>query len=73
MNDIHQLGWKKISRLLPKSDLVATDAAYTHDQLKKMLGFCDLCARVILLFVASSGMRLGDLVGLKDGDVTPIY
>lgn len=73
MNDIHQLGWKKISRLLPKSDLVATDAAYTHEQLKKMLGFCDLRARVILLFIASSGVRLGGLVGLKDGDVTPIY
>ena len=71
MNDI-PLNWKKLSRLLPRSDLVASDEAYSREQIKKMLEFCDLRARIIVLFFASSGMRLGGLAGLKDGDITPI-
>lgn len=38
-----------------------------------MLQFCDLQTRIIVLFLASSGMRLGDLAGLKHGDLNPIY
>lgn len=71
MNDI-VVNWKKISRLLPHSDLVAADEAYSRKQIRKMLEYCDLRARIIVLFFASSGMRLGGLAGLKDGDITPI-
>lgn len=75
MNDI-VVGWKKISRLLPHSDLVASDEMYSHAQIKKMLTYCDLRARIIILFFASSGIRLGAFAGdwgvLTDGDITPI-
>jgi hypothetical protein len=82
MNDITGLNWRKIGKLLPPSDLVADDQAYTRDQIKKMLQFCDLRTKIIVLFLASSGMRLGGLsrfdddgryVGLKHGHLKPIY
>jgi integrase len=72
MNDI-TLNWRKIGKLLPSTDLVAEDEAYTREQIKKMLQFCDLRTRIIVLFLASSGMRLGGLAGLKHGDLKPIY
>lgn len=72
MNDI-VLNWKKIWRLVPRSDMVASDKAYSRGQIKRMLDYCDLRARVIILFLASSGMRLRGLAGLKDGDVNPIH
>lgn len=70
MNDI-LLNWKKLNKLLPRSDLVADDEAYSREEIRKMLEFCDLRARIIMLFFASSGMRLGGLAGLKDGDIRP--
>jgi integrase len=38
-----------------------------------MLEHCDLRAKVPILFLASSGMRLGGFIGLKDGDIKPMY
>ena len=72
MNDI-VLNWRKIGKLPPSTDLVADDQAYSREQIKKMLQFCDLRTRIIVLFLASSGMRLGGLAGLKHGDLKPIY
>jgi integrase len=72
MNDV-LLNFKKINRLLPSSDLSAADEAYTREQIKKMLEHCDLRTKIIVLFLASSGMRLGGLTGLKDGDLRPMY
>lgn len=72
MNDII-LNWRKIGKLLPRTDLVAEDEAYSREQIKKMLGFCDLRTRIIILLLASSGMRLGGIAGLKHGDLNPLY
>jgi hypothetical protein len=41
MNDI-LLNWKIINRMLPRYDTNATDEAYTREQIKKMLEYCDL-------------------------------
>ncbi|HEX7031427.1 MAG TPA: hypothetical protein VF172_00360 [Nitrososphaera sp.] len=79
MNDI-VLNWLKIGKLLPSTDLVGDDEAYTREQIKKILQFCDLRTRIIVLFLASSGMRLGGLsrfegdrfARLKHGHLQPI-
>jgi hypothetical protein len=66
MNDII-LNWKKINRLLPRHDKNAADEAYTREQIKKMLEHSDLRTKIPILFMASSGMRLGGFCGLTDG------
>jgi len=72
MNDII-LNWRKINKLLPHGNGNAADEAYTKEQIKKMLEHSDLRAKIPILFMASSGMRLGGFVGLRDGDIHPIY
>jgi hypothetical protein len=72
MNDII-LNWRKINKLLPHGNDNATDEAYTREQIKKMLKYSDLRAKIPILFMASSGMRLGGFQGLTDGCIKPIY
>ncbi|HET7148055.1 MAG TPA: hypothetical protein VFI73_06090 [Candidatus Nitrosopolaris sp.] len=72
MNDII-LNWRKINRLLPRADRNASDDAYTREQIKKMLQHSDLRAKIPILFMSSSGMRLGGFIGLTDGTINPIY
>jgi integrase len=72
MNDII-LNWRKINKLLPHGNDNAADEAYTREQIKKMLEYSDLRARIPILFMASSGMRLGGFQGLTDGCIRPIY
>jgi hypothetical protein len=72
MNDII-LNWRKINKLLPHGNDNATDEAYTREQIKKMLDYSDLRAKIPILFMASSGMRLGGFQGLTDGCVKPVY
>jgi hypothetical protein len=72
MNDI-VLNWRKINKLLPHGNDNAADEAYTREQIKKMLDYSDLRAKIPILFMSSSGMRLGGFQGLTDGCVKPIY
>lgn len=72
MNDII-LNWRKINKLLPHGNDNAADEAYTKEQIKKMLEYSDLRAKIPILSMASSGMRLGGFQGLTDGCIKPIY
>lgn len=72
MNDII-LNWRKINKLLPHGNNSAADEAYTREQIKKMLEYSDLRAKIPILFMSSSGMRLGGFTGLTDGCIKPIY
>jgi hypothetical protein len=72
MNDII-LNWRKINKLLLHGNDNAADEAYTKEQIKKMLEYSDLRAKIPILFMASSGMRLGGFQGLTDGCIKPIY
>ena len=72
MNDII-LNWRKINKLMPHRDDNASDEAYTREQIKKMLDYSDLRTKIPILFMASSGMRLGGFQGLTDGYITPFH
>ena len=72
MNDII-LNWRKINRLLPRANHNSSDDAYTKEQIKKMLLYSDLRAKIPILFMSSGGMRLGGFIGLTDGSINPIY
>ena len=71
-NDII-LNWRKINKLLPHGNDSAADEAYTREQIRKMLEYSDLRAKISILFMASSGMRLGGFQGLTDGCIKPFY
>ncbi|MBS7644132.1 site-specific integrase [Candidatus Bathyarchaeota archaeon] len=72
MNDITDINWKKISRMLPSSRRYALDRAPTMDELRLLLTNSDLRFQAILLTIASSGIRIGAWENLNWGHVEPI-
>ena len=64
MNDI-VLNWKKINRFIGEKARTVKDRAYTKEEIKKMLDKCDERKRVMILLLASTGVRIGALPMLK--------
>lgn len=48
------------------------DRAYTLEEIHKVLDSCDERTKVIVLLMASTGMRIGAIPGLKVGHLTPV-
>lgn len=68
-NDV-ELKWKKIASVLPVARKVAVDRAPSREEIAKMLQFCDLRTRMVVLCMAQAGFRLGAWKWLSVGDVT---
>jgi integrase len=64
INDII-LNTNKISKFMPENTKVKNDRAYTHEEIAKLLEIADERSRVIVLLLASSGMRVGAITSLK--------
>ena len=64
INDI-VLNTNKISKFMPENRKVKNDRAYTHEEISKLLEIADERSRVIILLLASSGMRVGAISSLK--------
>ena len=64
MNDVI-LNWKKISQYMGEYQRVIKDRAYNHDEIKTLVDAADIRMKVILLLMASSGMRIGAIPDLK--------
>ena len=64
MNDVI-LNWKKISQYIGEYQRVIKDRAYNHDEIKTLVDAADIRMKVILLLMASSGMRIGAIPDLK--------
>jgi len=79
MNDI-LLNKRKITRFIPQDDseteadnaATQKDRAYTHEEIQQILHSLDYRSEVMILLMASTGMRLGSLVGLRIGHLTKI-
>jgi integrase/recombinase XerD len=71
MNDV-LLNRKKIYKYLGEYEKVHRDRAYTTEEIAKLLHFCDQRLKAIVLFLASSGSRLGSLPTLRVGNLVPI-
>ena len=74
MNDI-VLNRGKITRFIPPDESpnhLNSDKAYTLEQIGRILESCDERASVIVSLMASTGMRIGAIPGLRVGDLTPI-
>ena len=71
INDVN-LNTRKIKRFLPQdeSDHYSTlDRPYSVDEIERILSKCDIRSRVIILLMASTGMRIGGLRELQLGDI----
>jgi integrase len=73
MNDIEGIKWKKIRRFKGEYVRAANDVPYTTEQIKHLLTFCDVRKKVILLLMASSGVRIGAIHTLSIGDFVPVH
>jgi integrase len=80
INDVN-INTRKIKRFIPKdeSDRYLTDRPYSVDEIKLILDKCDIRSRVIVLLMASTGMRIGALhvdkerkPGIRLGDLKKI-
>jgi len=69
INDI-VLNTRKIGRFMPPQRRIRKDRAYTHEEISKLLEVAELRMRVVILLLASSGIRLGaiPLLRLKNLD-----
>lgn len=64
INDI-VLNTRKIGRFMPPQRTIRKDRAYTHEEISKLLEVAELRMRVVILLLASSGVRLGAIPLLK--------
>ena len=64
INDV-VLNTTKIGKFMPEQRRVRKDRAYTHEEISKLLEFTDERMRVIILLLASTGMRVGSIPNLR--------
>jgi len=66
MNDVI-INHKKIAKFIGEQSKVNEDRAYTHEEIRRLLNVCDLRMKMVVLLLASTGMRVGALPALKLG------
>ncbi len=72
MNNV-VVNWRRVYTTFPEKDNMTDNVGWTRENIAAMLTHArDPMDRVIVLLLASSGMRLGGL-NLTWGDITPIY
>lgn len=64
MNDV-LLNWKKLSNYLGENTKVSKDRAYTTEEIQLLLAKADERMRVVILLLASTGMRVGAVPDLR--------
>ncbi len=74
MNDVI-INWKKVACYMGEHGNTNEDRGYTHEEILRVLNVSDLRLKVIVLLLASTGMRIGGLVDvdghyMKVGDIS---
>lgn len=64
INDV-VINKEKVAKFLGENVKTVQDRAYTTDEISQLLTKCDERKRVMILLMASGGMRIGALAGLK--------
>ncbi|MDG6910525.1 MAG: hypothetical protein JRN08_09170 [Nitrososphaerota archaeon] len=72
MNEI-MVPWKKYSRLIHAGRVTGRDRPYELEEIRMVLARASLHLQVPILFMVSSGVRVGAFEYLKVGDVRPVY
>lgn len=68
-NDIENLRWHKIRKILGRKIKKNRDRIYTHQEIQKLLEYADHRMRLIILLLASTGMRISALTSLQLHDL----
>lgn len=71
MNDV-TLNWKKIAKYIGERTRVQKDRPYKIDEIKRILERSDLRMKVVVLLLASTGMRIGALPDLELRHLTKV-
>lgn len=71
MNDV-ELNWDKIHAYLGEHEKTIEDKPYTREQIERLSQFSPKRTKVVILLLASSGMRRGALPGLRKKHLTYI-
>lgn len=71
LNDVI-LNKKKIYRYLGEEERPIENRGYNTDEMTRMLEFCDVRVRAIILFLASTGVRIRAITELRLEDLTDI-
>jgi integrase len=72
MNDI-TLNRRKIGRYIPENIQKNNDRAYTREEIARLLEFCDIRDKALVLLFASTGMRIGAVPDLRLEHLQKIY
>lgn len=64
-----ELNWRKVKSVAPAGRSVAHDRAPTLQEIRAMLSVAGVRERAMILVLATSGVRVGALPGLRLGDV----
>ncbi len=70
MNDI-LMNWTKISKMMPEKT-TQEDRAYRKEEIDKILKVADIREKVIVLLLATAGLRIGALPDLKVKHLSPM-
>lgn len=71
-NDFDGINWKRVQKHLPEHKRVVKDRAYTLEELRAMLIKADERKRVVILLMASAGLRVGAIPALKVRDLQKV-
>jgi integrase len=71
MNDI-VLNRHKIGKFVPADENSREDRCYTYEEIAKLLEAADERFKVVILLMASTGMRIGAIPGLEIGHISQI-
>ena len=69
MNDVI-LNWKKINCYMGEEQKLNEDRCYIREEILRLLNVCDLRMKMVVLLMASSGMRIGALPTLCLGQIS---
>jgi integrase len=71
MNDV-SVNWKKLKKFKAKQHGIVEDKPYTREQIKQMVDLAPLRDKIVILLMASAGLRRGALPHLRIRDLTKI-
>jgi integrase len=72
MNDIITINWKKVHSFMGEHEKSTEDRPYTHSEIKLLCEHASIRNRAIILLMASTGLRVGAIPGVRIKDLEPI-
>jgi len=72
INRVMGVNWSYIGEFVPRSKSAGQDRAPTVEEVRKIVDVADLRSKCVVLFLCSSGARIGALPALRWRDIEPV-